>query len=134
MLPNDNRIRGWTLQGIYFVVLAGSFYLSGLLLAIQGQGNLLLQSLLYATVAIVSIRLGRYLIWLLVKSTTRIIYTVLTNAAGLTLGVVLLSILSIVFPELAGPIIAIIVSSVIAFFVLGTFSPMLLIDRRMKAR
>jgi hypothetical protein len=116
------------------VVLGGTFYLSCTIFSISQNGNLLYQSFTYASVVLLSIVLGRYIPAIFARGAGRIIYTVFLNGAGILIGCAILMLLRIITPELAGSIIAIAVSSIIAFFLLGTLSPMFLSDRRLRIR
>lgn len=114
---------------IDFMVLSVTFYLScSILLRLEG-GNLTFQALIYASVVLLAIRFGRSLLKDALGSQNRIVGQVLYNAVGLCAGGLILSILSVLVPQLVGPLFSIVVSSIIAFFILGTLSP-LLMDRR----
>lgn len=134
MKEGYNQSHKWVANLVYFAVLGATFYISCAILAVQRQESLSLQTLIYASVIFVSIKVGRYGVAIITRSQSRIIYTVLVNAAGITIGVVMLLLLRLFVPELTVSVIALIVSSIIAFFVLGTISPFLLSDRRVSAR
>ena len=119
---------------VYFVILTASFFASCFVLDIRSEANVFLLSVVYACVVLACIQLGRAFLPMLKKSSGEIVYTVLVNGAGIAMSVVFLLIMSLVMPELAVSIITIIVSSIIAFIVLGTLAPLLLMDRRSSAR
>ncbi len=112
-----------------FIVLGATFYASCLILTSGGEGNLSYQALVYASVILLAIRIGRSLLGKVLKSHSRVVRLMLYNATGLIAGAIVLSLLSVVVPGLIGPIVSIVVASVIAFFVLGTLSPLLMKDR-----
>ena len=134
MKDNNQTRQNWFSSLVYFSILGATFYASCAILAIHNQENLLMQTVLYASVLLVSIKLGRFGVAMIARSQGRILYTVLVNATGIVIGVVLLLTVSLIFPELSVSIIALVVSSVIAFFILGTLSPFFLSDRRISTR
>lgn len=134
MYDHYNQKHQWLSYLIYLIVLGASFYVSCSILAINSQENLAYLSVFYACVVLAFIKLGQFILPILAKSKGWITYTVLANAMGLMLGVVFLAGINFLLPDLAVSIIAIVLSSVIAFFVLGTLAPLLLTDRRSSAR
>ena len=134
MKDNYKQMFKWVSNLVYFLVLGGTFYLSCAMLAVQNQEEILVQTLLYASVLLISIKIGRLGIATISRSKSRVLYTVLVNATGIGIGVILLLLLRWLIPGISAPIIALIVSSVIAFFVLGTICPFFLSDRRINAR
>ena len=108
--------------------------MSGAILAIHTLEILVLEALLYASVILLSIKLGRLGVAMTVRSRGRILYTLLVNATGIVIGVVLILVIQFLIPGWSVSFIALIVSSIIAFFILGTLSPFLLSDRRLSAR
>lgn len=133
-MDNNYKRHQWFSSLVYFWVLSGTFYVSCAMLEIGNQENLLLQTMLFASVLLISIKVGRIGMAVIARPPGRILYTVLVNAAGIIIGVVLLLAISMIFPVLSVSIIALIVSSIIAFFILGTLSPFFLSDRRFSAR
>lgn len=134
MKDPHNHNHKWFANLVYFAVLGATFYISCAMLAVQGRESLTLQAFIYASVVLVSIKIGRFGVAKIACSQSRIIYTVLVNAAGIAIGVIMLLLLRLFVPELIVSVVALIVSSIIAFFVLGTISPFLLSDRRLSAR
>ena len=134
VVDNDNQKPQLLTYLINFVILGTTFYVSCSVFAIQSYGNLLVNSLFYASVVLVCMRIGRLLVASMSLDKSRILYTVLVNATGILIGAALLLLLGNVIPNMDVSVIAIVISSVIAFFVLGTLSPLFLFDRRMSAR
>ena len=134
MYDHYSQKHQWLSHLIYLLVLGTSFYVSCSILAIHSYENLVFLSVFYAFVILAFIRLGQFILPILVKSKGWITHTVLANAVGLMLGVVFLVGINFLLPNLAVSIIAIVLSSVIAFFILGTLAPLLLTDRRSSAR
>ncbi len=134
MNDNNNGNQKWFSSLVYFIVLGCTFYASSAILGFEGEGFLWLQSLLYASITVASIRLGRFGLALVTRSQSRILYTVLVNATGIFLGVVFIMIMRALIPDLTVSIIVVVVASIIAFFILGTISPFFLSDRRASAR
>ena len=110
---------------IDFVVLGCTFYASCLLLSVPVNYNTVLHTLLYATVILVSVRLGRRCLSSAFESVNSVVKLMLCNATGLLAGAIIMLILGSIIPALGEIAIAVIFASVMAFFVLGTISPLL---------
>jgi hypothetical protein len=110
---------------IDFVVLGCTFYASCLLLSVPYNGSILLHTILYASVILVSVRIGKHCLSSSFSSINRVIKLMLCNATGLLIGVCVMLVLASVIPGLGEDTIAIIFATVMAFFVLGTLSPIL---------
>lgn len=134
MVDNYNQKPQLLTYLINFIILGTTFYSSCSIFAINSHGNLLLQSLIFAIVVLAGMKIGRLVVATTSLANGRIQYTVLVNATGIVIGAVLLLMTGYIIPNIDVSLIAIVVSSVIAFFILGTISPMFLFDRRMSAR
>ena len=107
-----------------FLVLAATFFLSCLMLSVNIQGELLIQALIYATILVLFVRLARRLIVGFrqpLNSTTR---HVLSNASGILVGTLVMLLLEKLFRAGSDLIVVVIFSGILAFFILGTLSPL----------
>ena len=110
---------------IDFVVLGCTFYASCLLLSIPVTNNTVIHSLLYATVILVSVRLGRRFLSSAFASINSVVKLMLCNATGLVAGATIMLVVGSMIPEFGDVAVAVVFASVMAFFVLGTISPLL---------
>ena len=110
---------------IDFVVLGCTFYASSLLLSVSSSGNILFHSIIYSSVILISVRVGRYCLSSAFRSTNHVIKLMLCNATGLAIGACIMLLLTSVVPGLGEKVIAIVFATVMAFFVLGTLSPLI---------
>ncbi len=113
------------LRIIEFVVLGGSFYLACFLLSIQVESNIIIQTLIYSSTAFLSVTLGKWLLSSTFTSAGVVIKLMIINAVGLFIGAIIMLIYVGIFPELGEFGVAIVLASVMAFFVFGTLSPLL---------
>jgi hypothetical protein len=63
-------------------------------------------------------------------SAGRVVKTIIINATGLFFGAIIVLIFGYIFPELGEFTVAVLLASVMAFFVFGTLSPLLRSDRQ----
>ena len=110
---------------IDFVVLGCTFYASCLLLSIPVSTNTLMHTLLFSTVILVSVSLGRRFLSSAFDSVNSVVKLMLCNATGLFAGATIMLVVGSMIPEFGEIAIAVIFASVMAFFVLGTISPLL---------
>ncbi len=110
---------------IDFIVLGCTFYASCLLLSVPENSTTVFLTLVYSTVILISIRLGRHYLSSLFPSVNNIVELMLCNAAGLVAGAVIMLLLSSMIPNFGNISLAVIFASVMAFFVLGTIAPFL---------
>ena len=110
---------------IDFIVLACTFYASCLLLAVPDNSSTIFLTLLYSTVILVSIRIGRHCLSSAFHSINRTVKLMLCNAAGLFAGAIVMLVLSSMIPDFGNVSLAVVFASVMAFFVLGTIAPFL---------
>ncbi len=110
---------------IDFMVLGCTFYISCMLLSVPLSGNTIFHTLIYATVILVSVRLGGYFLSAILLSASSVVKLMLCNATGLLIGGIVMFVLGSMVPGLNGSAVVVVFASVMAFFVLGTISPLL---------
>ena len=86
--------------------------------------QLLINMIFYVGIVFITLRLGKRILFDLIKSKSRILCILLGNVAGLTIGTLLAMLLEQFFPGVSERAVVVIFSSVLAFFILGTLSPM----------
>ncbi len=86
--------------------------------------NFMFQLLAYVGIVFVSLRLCKRFVFEVYHTSSRITRVLLGNMLGFVLGVALLLMLGQVLPVIVDNNLAIVFSSILAFFVLGTLSPM----------
>ena len=118
-----------TEKTINFIILGGSFYLSCFLLSIQVESNLIIQTFIYACVVLLAVTLGKRMLSSTFTSAGRVVKMIIINATGLIIGAIIMLIFGYIFPELGEFTVAVVLASVMAFFVFGTLSPLLRSDR-----
>ena len=109
---------------IDLIVLASSFLL---LAMITGPGSIqqvAADLVLYVVVVFISLRICKRLVFEYVHSSRRIITVLLGNVSGLILGALLVILLDQLLPGIGESALIVIFSSILAFFILGTLSPM----------
>ena len=115
---------------IDFVVLGITFYVTCSILSVHADNQILLLTVVYPSVILVSVKIGKYLLSPVFSSLNTVVKLMLDNAAGLLIGAIIMLILGFTFPGFSQFTAAIIVASVMAFFVLGTLSPLIKPDKR----
>ena len=125
-MDNSDTITGKTIN---FIILGCSFYLSCFLLSIQVESNLIIQTLIYACVVLLAVSIGKRMLSANFTSAGRVVKTIIINATGLFIGAIIMLIFGYIFPELGEFTVAVVLASVMAFFVFGTLSPLLRSDR-----
>ena len=118
-----------TEKTISFIILGCSFYLSCILLSIQVESNLIIQTFIYACVVLLAVTLGKRMLSSTFTSAGRVVKTIIINATGLFIGAIIMLIFGYIFPELGEFTVAVVLASIMAFFVFGTLSPLLRSDR-----
>ncbi len=121
-----------TEKTISFIILGGSFYLSCFLLSIQVESKLIIHTFIYAGIAQLAMSFGKRTLaanFTSTGSTGRVVETIIINATGLFIGAIIMLIFGYIFPELGGFSVAVVLASLMAFFVFGTLSPLLRSDR-----
>ena len=118
-----------TEKSINFIILGCSFHLSCFLLSIQVERNLIIHTLIYACIILLAVSIGKRMLSSTFTSAGRVVKTFIINATGLFIGAIIMLIFGYIFPELGGFTVAVVLASVMAFFVFGTLSPLLRSDR-----
>ena len=106
-----------------FVVLGLTFYLSCLVLSIGSGNGLFFLALTYATIMLVFVQLCKKAIVSYKKSVSEITRQILGNAVGILIGTFIMLFLETLLLTDGELMVAIIFSSTMAFFILGTLSP-----------
>ncbi len=125
-MDNNDTI---TVNTINFIILGGSFYLSCILLSIQVESNLIIHTFIYAGIVLLAVSIGKRMLSATFTSAGRVVKTIIINATGLFIGAIIMLIFGYIFPELGEFTVAVVLASVMAFFVFGTLSPLLRSDR-----
>ena len=112
-----------------FVVLGLIFYTTCSILSVHAGSDIILLSTVYSGVVLVSVRIGKQLLSSISSSLSIVLKSMLNNAAGLLIGAVIMLMLGLFMPDFAKYSVEIIIASVMAFFVLGTVSPLVRFDR-----
>ena len=129
MHNNENETDSIAVILIDFMVLGSSFYLASFLLSVPVANNLIIQTLLYACIVLLSVAIGKHLLSTTITSSGRVVKMIIINATGLFIGAIIMLVFGYIFPELGGFTVAVVLASVMAFFVFGTLSPLLRSDR-----
>lgn len=110
---------------IDLVALSLSFLLFVTLMDMHLTAHVLLDLVIYVSVVYTCLRFARRLIFINVHYSKRIFKVLLGNISGLILGAVLLLIADKFLPFISQSVIVVIFSSILAFFILGTLSPLI---------
>jgi hypothetical protein len=103
-----------------FVVLGATFYVSCMLLSVESGGSLFFHMLAYSTILLAFVRLSRRAIANYYESIGESTRKILGNAIGLLMGTCIVLLLEKLLSNHSDFVVAIILSGVMAFFVLGT--------------
>lgn len=107
------------------MALVVSFLLFSSLLHYGGEGEYLMRKMfVYVSLVFICLRLSKRLFFLLRIPKNRVLCTLLGNISGFSVGTVLALVVVQIFPASGELKAVIIASSVLAFFILGTFSPL----------
>lgn len=106
-----------------FVVLGVTFFVSCMLFSIEPGSTLFLQIIAYSTILLVCVRLCKRAIVSYNRSIGEASRQILGNAGGILIGTCAVLLLEILFSASGQIIVAVIFSSVMVFFILGTLSP-----------
>ena len=106
------------------IVLSVIFYLSSHIIPSTLQTNILLNSLMYAIVIVVSLQFCKNLMSSTFKSANAVVQLMLNNATGLLVGTCIMFVIGFMVSSLDGLAIVAIPASIISFFVLGTVYPL----------
>ena len=106
-----------------FTVLGATFYISCMLLSVELEGSLLIQTLAYSTILLACVRLSKRAITSYNKSIGETTRKILGNATGILIGTCVVLLLETIFSTRGDIIAVVILTGVMAFFILGTLSP-----------
>ena len=107
-----------------FVVLGATFYVSCMLLSVELGGSLFFHMLAYSTILLAFVCLSKRAIANCYKSIGESTRKILGNAIGILIGTCIMFLLEKLLSNHSDFIVAIILSGVMAFFVLGTLCPL----------
>lgn len=113
-----------------FFVLGSTFFVTCSILSVQVGKDVLILAFAYSWVITLSVSIGKHFISRSFSSLSDVLKLMLSNASGLMIGVSIMLILGIIVPGLSNFSVVIIIASVMAFFVLGTLSPLIVLDKR----
>jgi len=105
-------------------VLSASFLLFAYLTGYENLSQLLTDMLFYVSVVFISLRLCKRYIFKHIQSNSRISMVLLGNVTGLIFGALAAISVESFFPGNGEIILVVVFSSILAFFILGTLSPM----------
>ncbi len=114
------------------IVLSASFLLFVFLLDIRITQQVMIEFALYVTILFVCLRLARRIAFTRLKYSKRVFNAVLGNISGLVTGSLLVLLANQFFSVVNEMVGIVICASVLAFFVLGTLSPLILASQRDK--
>ncbi len=109
---------------IDLLVLSGSFLLFAYLTDFESSKQFWAGLLVYVAVVFVCLRLSKRLIFGFAHSSRRITTVLLGNVSGLLVGALLVLMLEQVLLGIGEGALVVVFSSILAFFILGTLSPM----------
>jgi hypothetical protein len=107
-----------------FTVLGATFYVSCMLLSVELGSNFIFPTLAYSAILLVFVRLSKRTLVSYNKSTGEALRQILGNAAGILVGTCVVLLLGKIFSAHDDVFVAVIFSGIMAFFVLGTFCPL----------
>ena len=106
-----------------FTVLGATFYISCMLLSVELEGGLFLQTFAYSTILLVCVRLSKRAITSYNKSIGETTRKILGNATGILIGTCVVLLFETILSTRGDIIAVVILTGVMAFFILGTLSP-----------
>ncbi len=111
-------------QLVDFVVLGATLFVSCMILSVELGGGLFFHMLAYATILLAFVSLSKRAIANCCKLIGESTRQILGNAIGILIGTCIMLLIEKLLSNHNEIIVAIILSSVMAFFVLGTLSPL----------
>ncbi len=115
---------------IEFIVVASIFYITSHIMPTSSESNILIYSVVYSSIVFFSVCVGKHLVSVVVTSNNPVICLMLWNAIGLFIGTCIMLVLGIVVSAIGDITMTVILASIIAFFVLGTLSPLAMPNRQ----
>ncbi len=112
-----------------FSVFGVTFFISCLLLSVELGILMLLQVLIYATVLLACVRVGKGLVTRYGRPTGTISRHIVGNAGGIFFGTSVMLLLQKLFAVSGDLAVVLVFSGIMAFFILGTLSPLIYNNR-----
>ena len=109
---------------IDLTALTVSFVLFSIVTETMHPLNMLQDLVVYVGVVFVTLRLSKRFVFESLRASSRIVRVLLGNLLGFVSGIAILLSLQTLLPFVSGETPVIIFSSILAFFILGTLSPM----------
>ena len=109
---------------IDLIVLATSFLLLAVITGFGSFEQVIIDLVLYVAVVFISLRVCKRIVFEHIHTSRRITSVLLGNISGLLLGSLSVILLDQLFPGIGESALIVILSSILAFFILGTLSPM----------
>jgi len=106
-----------------FLVLGATFFVSCLLFAVESGSALIFQILAYSTLLLVCVRLSKRAVVSYNRSIGEVSRQIIGNGAGILIGTCIMLVVEKLVSASGEIFVAVIFSSVMAFFILGTLSP-----------
>ena len=107
-----------------FTVLGATFYVSCMLLSVDLGSSFFFPTLAYSTILLVFVRLSKRTVVSYNKSIGETIRQILGNATGILVGTCVVLLLGKTLSARDDIFVAVILSGIMAFFVLGTLCPL----------
>jgi hypothetical protein len=107
-----------------FTVLGATFYVSCMLLSVELGSSFFFQTLAYSMILLVFVRLSKRTVTSYNKSIGETIRQILGNATGILVGTCVVLLLGNILSARSDILVAVILSGIMAFFVLGTLCPL----------
>lgn len=106
------------------IVLTSSFLIINLSIDFTGTKQLLIDLFFYVSIIFICLRLSKRLVFEYAPNSNRILNVLLGNSSGLLLGGMLVLLITQMLPVFQESILVVVFSSIVAFFILGTLSPL----------
>ncbi len=107
------------------LVLIVSFLLFVALMDLKVTSQLLVEMSFYVSVVFICLRFARRFIFENFHYKTRVLKVLLGNISGLVSGVVMIILVGQLIPVFSQSVVVVVFSSILAFFILGTLSPLI---------
>jgi hypothetical protein len=125
MASSSKKPNTFVARTVDFAVIGLTFCVAGHFLGIDVQSGFVVLAILYSCVMLIALRLGTLILSAVFITPDSVIRTILENAAGLTIGAIAMLFLQFSIAALTQLFALIVVSGVMAFFVLGTIAPLI---------
>lgn len=124
MALTKNKLPLFYSKIIDLAALSASFILLAVITDFGGLMKIIVDLLFYVAVMFISLQVCKRIVFENVHVSGRITRVLLGNVTGLVVGAVLVLLLDMLFPSIGESALVVIFSSILAFFILGTLSPM----------